>query len=91
MENDFLKNKDDTSCWVYVLADTQNGGAYNIGYTLASPDEFLRRHEGSQVVWFREFRGLAEGIAYKLLLENMEFDTLDYMIKHALPEPHDKK
>lgn len=75
----FYNNDDTTVCWVYVsLAGDET---YTIGYTLEQPEGGSAFGEGN-VVWWRSFQGVANAIAYKLLLENVSTGTLEYIISN---------
>lgn len=66
---------DNTPCWVYVLRI--GGGAYRVCYSLELPANNRVR----SLIWLRRFRGVANAMAYKLLLESLSYTTLKYLVE----------
>lgn len=80
MKLPFYNNSDKTPCWVYLLEVSR--GEYSINYSLLPPDK-IELPKSSHIVFYRSFQGVANGIAYKLLLENMAPKTIKEIIQYV--------
>lgn len=68
---------DNTPCWVYVV-ELQKGN-YHIAYSLDVPEK-EEGHGKSYIVFQRRFLGVANALAYKLLLESVHPETLKVIL-----------
>lgn len=82
MDNFFISD-DHTPCWVYIM--NSGGRGYSIGYSLHKLQACETNDDnttGCEIVWYRRFVGIANGLAYKLFLEHISDETLEWIVKY---------
>lgn len=70
---------DNQPCWVSVYARREQCAHYCIGFDLTLP-QMLARQPEMRLLYYRQFVNLADGLAHKLLLEQLSADSIDSLI-----------
>ncbi|NDW12075.1 hypothetical protein D0T50_04125 [Bacteroides sp. 214] len=80
MKHTYLYNQTEkeTLCWVYLL-ELKNK-SFSICYTRNLYRELQSLSKSIRLVFYRSFTNITDGIAYKLLLENLSPTSIYYVI-----------
>ncbi|MDL2244796.1 hypothetical protein LJC54_04750 [Parabacteroides sp. OttesenSCG-928-J18] len=75
-------------CWIYITRDPQAGNKLQVAMAIDLP-QLLRESSGREVIYYRQFSTTLDAIAHKLLLMNVENETLYYIIRQMNPAMQD--
>ena len=62
------------ACWVYLIE--QEDHSYSIRYSLDLYKELRAFPHNASLIFYRSFYNIVDGIAYKVLLENLSIESI---------------
>ena len=69
-----------TPCWVYISEKKKSAGLLQVGYCRTLPIMLTHTAEDN-LLYYRQFSTLGDGLGHKLLLEDLSTDSLYLTIR----------
>ncbi|MDH6344301.1 hypothetical protein M2480_003188 [Parabacteroides sp. PFB2-12] len=79
MEVDCAYYNEASPCWVFIYREDEKAYRLQIGFSRGLP-QMLAQSIGKTLLYYRQFPSTDDGLAHKLLLENLSSDSLHQRI-----------